>query len=182
MKSHYYCIENAMAPEECNQLYSMIKENANSMAKPVPAKGVTKTSEVDLCDYGKVKDLMERPRHIIHDINKNFFGFNLFPASDFDLLNLASYKEDVKAEYDWHTDNVGGEMYDIKLTTIINLSSKEYEGGELEFFINGPLQVKGFDKQGSILIFPSWIPHKVNPITKGERISLTYFVTGPNWL
>ena len=182
MKSHYYCIEQAYTASECKDLYNAVIENANPQAKPVGAQNVTKTSEVKLCDYGAVINQMNKARNTVHDINKNFFGFNLFSASDFDFVNLATYKSDIKAEYDWHTDAVGGEMYDIKLTTIMNLSPESYRGGELEFFINGPLTPKGFEKQGSIIIFPSFIPHKVNPVIEGERVTLTYFVTGPNWL
>ena len=88
MKSHYYCIEQAYTASECQDLYDAVVENANPQAKPVGAQNVTKTSEVKLCDYGAVIKQMNKARNIVHDINKNFFGFNLFSASDFDFVNF----------------------------------------------------------------------------------------------
>jgi len=34
-------------------------------------------------------------------------------------------------------------------------------------------------REGRMIFFPSWLPHKVNPITKGKRISLVGWVHGP---
>jgi predicted 2-oxoglutarate/Fe(II)-dependent dioxygenase YbiX len=34
---------------------------------------------------------------------------------------------------------------------------------------------------GEGLVFTSLIAHKVTPITKGERITLTYWGEGPTW-
>jgi len=35
--------------------------------------------------------------------------------------------------------------------------------------------------QGTALIFPSFIVHKVNPVTKGTRHSLVAWIEGPKW-
>ena len=34
---------------------------------------------------------------------------------------------------------------------------------------------------GETLIFTSLWAHKVSPVTKGKRITLTYWATGPSW-
>ena len=34
-------------------------------------------------------------------------------------------------------------------------------------------------ERGECLIFPSWLPHKVNPVTSGKRISLVAWIQGP---
>ena len=34
---------------------------------------------------------------------------------------------------------------------------------------------------GDILMFTSQIPHRVRPVTKGERITLTYWMVGPKF-
>ena len=64
---------------------------------------------------------------------------------------------------------------------------KEYEGGDFEFNLRGldgnkedtkvfpPIE---FKKQGSVLIFPSFLWHKVNSITKGTRYSLVMWTLG----
>ena len=67
---------------------------------------------------------------------------------------------------------------DLKLTCILNLSEEPYEGGSF-FKINEKEEIK-FDS-GMGLIFNSLIAHKVTPVTKGERITLTYWGEGPPW-
>jgi len=36
-------------------------------------------------------------------------------------------------------------------------------------------------KMGSVIAFPSYINHKVSPVTKGLRKSLVAWVSGPRW-
>ena len=67
---------------------------------------------------------------------------------------------------------------DQKLTCLLNLSEKPYEGGDFYLtFDNKKIKFKS----GEALIFNSLIAHKVSPITKGERITLTYWGIGPVW-
>ena len=34
---------------------------------------------------------------------------------------------------------------------------------------------------GTGIIFPSWMPHRVKPVTKGKRISLVAWMYGAAW-
>ena len=36
-------------------------------------------------------------------------------------------------------------------------------------------------KPGSLLIFPSFLPHQVQTVKKGERKVLVYWARGPMW-
>ena len=67
---------------------------------------------------------------------------------------------------------------DMKLTCLLNLSEETYEGGEF-YLINYEDKIK-FDS-GMGIVFNSLIAHKVTPVTKGERITLTYWGYGPSW-
>ncbi|MDB2656544.1 2OG-Fe(II) oxygenase [Crocinitomicaceae bacterium] len=66
-----------------------------------------------------------------------------------------------------------------KLSVTVQLSDPdEYEGGDLEFMINHKT-VKAPRKKGTIVVFPSFIMHRVTPITKGTRQSIVGWVSGP---
>ncbi len=81
--------------------------------------------------------------------------------------------------FDWHLDFGAGEISARKLSMTIQLSeSDEYEGGDLEFMINQNI-VKAPRKKGTIIVFPSFIMHRVTPITKGVRQSIVGWVSGP---
>ena len=102
--------------------------------------------------------------------------------------------------YDWHCDswevpydkpndpNSNGKIR--KLSVTISLSDpSEYEGGNLEFDFrnnadwaeNRKAKVKECTEirpRGSIIVFPSFCWHRVNPVTKGTRYSLVIWNLG----
>lgn len=81
--------------------------------------------------------------------------------------------------FDWHLDFGPGASSDRKLSMTIQLSeADEYEGGDLQFMINHKIVNAPRDK-GTIVIFPSFIMHRVTPISKGCRQSIVGWVSGP---
>ena len=69
---------------------------------------------------------------------------------------------------------------DIKLTVLINISDSFFSGGEFNLLnSNNPTLVHELNNPGSMVIFNSFTLHRVNPVTKGIRKTLTIFVKGP---
>ena len=109
--------------------------------------------------------------------NRFLYGYDIYWDFHLDILNYNVYKP--SGEYGWHIDaNDENISLDRKLTCLLNLSEESYEGGE--FKLTGVDEKIKFDS-GMGLICTSLIAHKVTPITKGERITLTYWGSGPNW-
>jgi len=99
--------------------------------------------------------------------------------------------------YDWHCDsdskpyekgNDKGMIRKLSMTCQLTDGS-EYEGGELEFDFrqydphmrdeSKHLQkAKEILPKGSIIVFPSFVWHRVKPVTKGTRYSLVMWSTG----
>lgn len=81
--------------------------------------------------------------------------------------------------FDWHLDFGAGEISARKLSMTVQLSDpNDYEGGDLQFMINQEI-VNAPREKGTIVIFPSFILHRVTPITKGTRQSIVGWVSGP---
>jgi len=77
------------------------------------------------------------------------------------------YDSKMRGHYDYHTDYV--KKHPRILTIIVGLNSvDEYEGGEL--FVQNHMKGVKLDK-GDAIMFPSnfMYPHKVAPVTEGER-------------
>ena len=92
-------------------------------------------------------------------------------------LQLTRYSEG--DFFDWHLDFGAGGSSVRKLSMTIQLSDpSEYEGGDLQFMINQNIVTAPREK-GTIVIFPSFIQHRVTPITKGTRQSIVGWVSGP---
>lgn len=93
-------------------------------------------------------------------------------------------KYGLNQHYDWHVDvNEGTESNEHrKLSAVLMLTGpKDYEGGELELNIGGnpdnPMVLK--PEAGTVVFFYSHIPHRVRPVTKGNRASLVVWGLGP---
>jgi PKHD-type hydroxylase len=76
-----------------------------------------------------------------------------------------------------------------KLSLVVQLSDpSEYDGGD--FMIQCPahdreaidLSVDKFKPKGSIIVFPSFVRHKVTPVTRGKRHSMTTWFGGPPYV
>ena len=94
---------------------------------------------------------------------------------------LSRYKSADQGHYDWHMDAGLPENGNQRKLSIVMLLSDpaDYEGGELQF--KGIEDRKILTKQGSIVVFPSFIEHKVTPVTKGVRYTAVTWVNGPSF-
>lgn len=92
---------------------------------------------------------------------------------------LTRYKSTDNGYYNWHMD-AGPPQNGIqrKLSCVILLNdASEFEGGVLQF--KGMEDEILLTKQGSIIVFPSFIEHKVTPVTKGVRYTAVTWANGP---
>ena len=110
-------------------------------------------------------------------------------------IQITNYSK--KQYYHWHVDsfpepfinkdkNHNGKIRKISMTCQLS-DPKDYEGGELEFAIpevdKGKLTYTTFSlpeilPKGSIVVFPSFVWHRVKPVTKGVRKSLVSWTIG----
>ena len=70
-----------------------------------------------------------------------------------------------------------------KLSVTVQLTNPvNYDGGDFIFTkgIITPSQIE-LKQQGTILIFPSFIYHKILPVTRGTRYSLVGWYEGNKW-
>jgi PKHD-type hydroxylase len=56
-----------------------------------------------------------------------------------------------------------------------------YTGGNLELQVSQPPEFNALRKKGTIIIFPSFIKHRVTKLESGERNSLVAWIEGPPW-
>jgi len=99
-------------------------------------------------------------------------------------LQFTEYK--VGQKYDWHVDQLMGELEEtIRKISFTVLLNDEFEGGELQIEAGSPANAERHHtidmKKGDICFFPSHLWHRVTPVTKGVRHSLVGWFRGPQW-
>tara|TARA_R100001443_G_scaffold31438_2_gene45436 strand:+ start:2190 stop:2825 length:636 start_codon:yes stop_codon:yes gene_type:complete len=132
----------------------------------------------------------------VHIANKNA-GWN-FQWDQSEACQFTKYK--LNQHYDWHCDSWNrpynkpnnprehGKIRKISMTCQLTDGS-EYKGGELEFDYRDydpymrdtskhVVQVKEILPKGSIVLFPSFVWHRVKPVTSGTRYSLVVWNLG----
>jgi len=110
-------------------------------------------------------------------INNNHFGFDGIQIGE--PAQFTQYSK--QKHYDWHSDSSfefskQPPVRKISMSVLLN-NPKDFKGGELQLIDSKkviPL------KQGHGIFFASFIPHRVLPVKKGNRISMVLWFNGPS--
>lgn len=112
--------------------------------------------------------------------NKDYWNFNIDPAIT--ELQYTEYYSSQGGHFDWHDDVLLETNTHRKLSIVLQLSDpSEYTGGNFEMESRFNFNNTEFKKQGSILVFPSFLRHRVTPVTSGTRYSCVSWIHGPEW-
>lgn len=85
---------------------------------------------------------------------------------------------DVNGKYETHVDTFHNRSDEVRKLTVIVILNDDFEGGK--FYIqNSHERMYPEQKKGTVLVFPSFMPHGVEPITKGVRYSIVTWMVGP---
>ena len=143
---------------------------------PRPSK--LRNSTVAFLHPSTSQDVFGLMWHLASKTNKHVFGFDIESVDD---IQYGEYNKNGK--YDWHVDTNWtnpDSVYHRKISIVIQLSdSNEYEGGDFEIDdMDWGDWTKGVREKGTIIVFPSFLRHRVTPITKGTRKSLIAWIDG----
>ena len=154
--------------------------------------GNANDSVSELSDHRRSKikwiDYNEESSWIYHKVSDIVLKMNLetyqFSLKGCEPIQYSTYSEDISGTYDFHVDLLESSSRSRKTSVSILLSDPDsYEGGDLVLSPSGggnlviPKRCKG-----RAIIFPSWVPHKVTPVSKGTRISLVFWFYGDKFL
>ena len=115
----------------------------------------------------------------VSEANANSFKCDVSNRAE---MQISTYRGTEGGHYHWHHDVQwnGHSDWDRKLSVTVQLShSDEYEGGDFEF---DELKTNAdFRSRGTVLVFPSYLRHRIQPVTAGTRCALVAWFFGPRW-
>ena len=206
LSSYYWYFKSAIPPRICDDIIKYGLQHKEDMAI-TGGQGRDRDLKKQPLNKKEIKDLKKKrdsnivwmsDRWIYKEIhpyikqaNRNAgwnFNWDWSEACQFTKYKPGQY-------YDWHCDGwervyekegpTKGKIR--KLSVTVSLSNeKDYEGGELEFDFRNkdPYKkrnvrvCKDILPKGSLVVFPSFIWHRVKPVTKGVRYSLVVWNLG----
>ena len=191
LKHKYWEFVKAISPQQCQDI---IEAASTKIQQPGTIARVNQLPTVKLERKSKIAWISEQWIYdlinpYIHTANRNAgwnFQWDWNETSQFTIYGKGDY-------YGWHIDqtqplkdknkNFDGKIRKLSLTLQLTDSS-QYEGGNLQFRWLGKgakiktETVKKVKDLGTIIIFPSFMFHRVTPITKGIRQSLVNWSLG----
>ena len=125
---------------------------------------------------------------IINQSAREYFGYDTWMGGT-EAIQYTEYnyneESDIKDHYGWHIDSSlrTPMVFDRKISFSLQLTSdNEYKGCDLEFGIDvGVKDKEVFRQRGTLILFPSFLTHRVTPITGGTRKALVGWCRGPRF-
>tara|TARA_R110000751_G_scaffold26635_1_gene71065 strand:- start:10 stop:642 length:633 start_codon:yes stop_codon:yes gene_type:complete len=204
ISNYYWYFKSALTPKFCDDVIAYANSQQEVMAttggyanKKLNKKEIKDLKRKRNSDLVWLNDawIYKELHPYVHMANKNA-GWN-FEWDRSESCQFTKYKHN--QYYDWHCDswdqpynkpNTPDHNKIRKLSMTCQLTDgSEYTGGELEFdFKNYEPNIREEDKnlikakeilpKGSIIVFPSFVWHRVKPVTKGTRYSLVLWHLG----
>ena len=175
----WHVTKDVYTSEQIIQINKTVSNYINTGYGDRPATG--KIVKTDIIDFSpELQSLLETVIRATKKQNEEYFGFNLFDRVPY-TFNVNTYEQGY--EYPFHCDATKPTAKnDIKITAVLNISTEQNSGGDFEFFLDGQyVRVKELAVPGSLLLFPSVIFHRVTPVERGVRKTLSIWFDGPNW-
>ena len=129
--------------------------------------------------------IFDKINNAIETANDQFYNFDL---NGYSAIQYSEYHGDEGGKYDFHMDTFLGEegknfeMRKLSLVMMLNTPGVDFQGGEFQINKGQEKEVENIEMiKGRMIFFPSFLIHRVAPVTQGIRRSLVIWVTGPKF-
>ena len=176
-QSNYYCFKEGFSEQELEWI-----DNLKELY-PYEEASVVGGDELKDVRKSKVKWIhVDDKSHWVYDKIHSFIleANNVWKFDLHSIVDSIQYTEyyDDGGHYGWHMDIGPHPINHRKVSITIQLSNPEdFEGGELELWTGSGIQNVEKHK-GCAILFPSYMLHRITPVTKGVRKSLVLWIGG----
>ncbi len=176
-----HTIPAAFSEADCDRILLQAATVPPEDAKLVGQNKDHNIRRADLVWLDNVPDtgwVMDQVIDLVRVANRETFGFEV--TEFMESVQVAHYHSAREGHFDWHSDIGDGRIASKrKLTLVAQLSEPDaYAGGLLEVMPSSHT-VTANTGRGTVTIFPSYVLHRVTPVTEGSRVSMTVWAHGP---
>jgi PKHD-type hydroxylase len=179
---------------ELDNIVSYCENVGLERSSTIGATSKEQVEEVRKCDVkfhnrnNETSWIFDRINDVIVRINSLYYGFDL---NGYESFQYTSYNSAEEGNYNWHMDmclsnvNLPNDMTEprkLSMSLMLNDPEKDFEGGEFQLNMGMESRSETLPfKKGRAIFFPSFLIHRVMPVTKGFRKSLVVWVVGPKF-
>jgi PKHD-type hydroxylase len=176
--------ENAFTPAELDAItahgdgLALKKGTVLGEGPEITYDGLRITRLAPVLPNPEVAWLYQRIERVIRAVNQQTYRFDLMGFTE--PFNYMVYEGAEGGHFGWHVDN-GRQQAPRKLSATLQLTDGAfYDGCDLEFFGGHETECAPRNR-GALVVFPSYVLHRVTPIRTGTRKALVIWSTGPNF-
>lgn len=180
----FHVWENAFTPAELDAIEAYC-DGLNPGRGTVKSDGevltydairVARTANID--PLPPINWLYQRVERTLRALNAQTYKFDLAGFSE--PFQYIVYHGAEGGHFAWHVDN-GHLPVSRKLSASLQLTDGAlYEGCDLELQGGSQIEVASRSR-GALVVFPSYVLHRVTPIRSGTRKAVVIWSTGPNF-
>jgi len=179
----FYWYQNGFSKEELEKIYNDVAELPFQEATTFSNDGdksVRSSSVKWIPQDEKWEWLYNRLMELAVEANNKLWKFDLISAPE--LIQYTEYYASEEGHYDWHQDIGPNEGSLRKVSITVQLSeADEYEGGDLQLWMGGNSVINSARGAGVVVVFPSYLMHRVSKVTKGTRRSFVLWIGGQHY-
>lgn len=178
-----------LSSDECDEIISSIPHHILEPGR-LSSDGISThvdTSRRIALSHRLSKDkygwVYEKAAKVVQEVNNSYFNVDVtgFLENALYMKYPSSPVFDECGFFDWHKDIGIGYPGLRKISMSISLSDPNtYEGGDFHIFDGKDIN-HGKMQKGTGIAFPSFVQHRVDRVTSGERHVLVFFVSGPRY-
>ena len=176
----YTCwhFSDAMTPDACKKLIESLEAQVQGEAAQI-GMGIDGVVNKEIRDVKRValpsyRGIGATMAGMGMAANRQAWKFDVTHSNQTDYL-----KYDVDGHYHAHVDTfINPNEKECRKLTVLVFLNDDFEGGRL-FIQNGHEKIYPPQAPGTCLVFPSFMMHGVEPVTKGIRRSIVTWLVGP---
>jgi PKHD-type hydroxylase len=180
----WYWFQNGFTKEELESIYKKVDEipfeKATILGGGTDIDEIRSSSIKWIPQTSEWEWLYQRLMDYAVEANNELWHFDLVSAPE--KIQYTEYYDTAGGHYDWHQDigpNIASQR---KISLTVQLSdTDEYEDGNLQIW-RGAQAIDTVPRgAGNVVIFPSYMMHRVQKVTKGTRRSFVLWIGGQHY-
>jgi PKHD-type hydroxylase len=187
---HVFETQRAFKPEECERIIAAAKAlpQEQAVTKDQKTKDGKMTDArvrdgsltwLDMTEGSEMRWVLDRMNKYLGNGERTWGVKSLGLGNPVKGIQVARYGP--TDHYEWHTDTSPGARVRVMSVTVQLSPPSDYEGGHVEFGTHGNASTE----VGTMVLFASYLPHKVHKVTSGARYSIVAWFGGdapePYW-
>lgn len=179
-------------PEECDRISIICKNLILSEGRLFSGEDIYQTRKAKTAFINAPSSetywIYEKFNTLIGFYNDTMFGFDL---TGYSYMQYAEY--DIEGKHNFHMDialnsptvinyQINEHLRKLTIVLMLNQQNDDFEGGDFQVNLSEERVATTVSmNKGNVLILPSFLLHRVTPVTRGLRKTLVLWAIGPKF-